>query len=128
MKLQSGFIQFPLMAWGAIGAGVIILGLGLALKVQSARLEAAQAELSACKIRYSEVLGQISRQNQAIEGWQKAEAEARERAAKAAKAADRFLEAFRGTMGELEQARKSKPVTSCPAGEAVKFIREGLQK
>ena len=44
---QRGFIPLPLMAWGAIGAGVIILGLGIALKVQTARLDHCKAEYAA---------------------------------------------------------------------------------
>lgn len=35
------------MAWGAIGAGLLILGLGLALKVQTARLDSCKAEYAA---------------------------------------------------------------------------------
>lgn len=42
MRLQQGFI--PIALYAAIGAGVIILGLSIALKVQSSRLEAAQTE------------------------------------------------------------------------------------
>lgn len=49
---QRGFIQLPLMAWGAIGVGLVILGLGIALKVQSARLES-------CKVEYAAFVAQV---------------------------------------------------------------------
>ena len=41
---ERGFIQLPMMAWAAIGVGVIIVGLSIALKIQSARLESCKAE------------------------------------------------------------------------------------
>lgn len=41
---QRGFIALPMMAWGAIAAGVVILGLGVALRVQTARLDGVRAE------------------------------------------------------------------------------------
>ena len=42
MKYQRGFLPFAL--YGVIAAGVVILGLGIALKVQSSRLDAVKAE------------------------------------------------------------------------------------
>lgn len=41
---QAGFIQFPVLGWAAIAAGVVIAGLGIALKVQSSRLASCQSE------------------------------------------------------------------------------------
>lgn len=53
---QHGFIALPLMAWGAIAAGVLILGLSVAVKVQTARLDSEKAAFSAFKAQV-EVLG-----------------------------------------------------------------------
>jgi len=47
---QRGFITLPLLGWAAIGAGVVIVGLSVALKVQGARLEAANERLEAIKL------------------------------------------------------------------------------
>lgn len=41
---QRGFIALPMMGWVAIAAGVVILGLGIAVKVQTARLDSVKAE------------------------------------------------------------------------------------
>lgn len=44
---QRGFIQLSLMGWVAVGAAVIIFGMGVALKVQTSRLDAVKAEYGA---------------------------------------------------------------------------------
>lgn len=41
---ERGFIALAPMAWAAIAAGAVILSLGIAVKVQSARLDACKAE------------------------------------------------------------------------------------
>lgn len=46
---QRGFIQLPLLGWAAVAAGMVIAGLGIALKVQSARLESCQNEYATFK-------------------------------------------------------------------------------
>jgi len=43
---QRGFVQLGVMAYAAIAAGVVILGLSVAVKVQTARLDATQQELA----------------------------------------------------------------------------------
>jgi hypothetical protein len=43
---QRGFIQLPLMAWGAIAAGAVILALSGAVYVQTVRLNATKAEFA----------------------------------------------------------------------------------
>lgn len=53
---QRGFIALPVMAWAAIAAGVVILGLGVAVKVQSARLDSEKAAFSAFRAQV-EALG-----------------------------------------------------------------------
>jgi septal ring factor EnvC (AmiA/AmiB activator) len=49
IKSTRGFIQLSFLGWAAVGAFLLILGLSIALKVQSARLEAVQAEYGAFK-------------------------------------------------------------------------------
>ena len=44
MNTQRGFVQLSAMAWGAIAAGVVMLGMVVALKVQTHRLETCKAE------------------------------------------------------------------------------------
>lgn len=45
---QRGFM-LPMMAWGAIAAGAVILALGVVAKVQTSRLDACKAEFGAFK-------------------------------------------------------------------------------
>ena len=54
--LQRGFIALPVMAWAAIAAGVVIVGLSVAIKVQSARLDACKADAAAFRAQV-EALG-----------------------------------------------------------------------
>lgn len=51
---ERGFVlpALPMMAWGAIAAGVVIAGLGIALKIQSARLETSKAETVAVQAAF----------------------------------------------------------------------------
>lgn len=44
---SRGFVQLPVMAWAALGAALVIAGLGVAVKVQTARLQACQADHAA---------------------------------------------------------------------------------
>jgi len=50
--IQRGFITLPFTAWIAIGASVAIIGLSVAVKVQSSRLEA-------CKLEYASFQEQV---------------------------------------------------------------------
>ena len=50
---QRGFYQLGVMAYAAIAAGVVILSLGIAVKVQTARLAATQQELTAEQGRFT---------------------------------------------------------------------------
>jgi hypothetical protein len=47
---QRGFIQLPILAWGAIAAGAVILALSIGLKVQTSRLETCQVEFKSFKL------------------------------------------------------------------------------
>lgn len=72
---QRGFIDLPAMAWGAIAAGVVIVGLGAAVKFQSYRLETcktafetfkaqvvAQGELAAKAAKATEIANQKAKE------------------------------------------------------------------
>ena len=58
---QRGFIlpALPIAAWGAIAAAVGILGLGVALKVQTTRLASCKQEFSAFKAQVK-ALGDVA--------------------------------------------------------------------
>ena len=55
---QRGFIALPLMAWGAIAAGAVILGLGIAVKVQTSRLTTSKAETVAVQSKFDAFVAQ----------------------------------------------------------------------
>ena len=44
---ERGFIALPIMGWAAIAAGAVILGLSVAVKVQTSRLDSEKAAFSA---------------------------------------------------------------------------------
>ena len=58
---QRGFIlpALPVMAWAAIGASVVILALGVAVKVQTSRLEAVRQEFATFQAQ-TKALGDIA--------------------------------------------------------------------
>lgn len=58
----GGFITLPLMAWGAIAAAVVIAGLLIAVKVQSARLDSVKSEYATFKAQV-EANGRIAEAN-----------------------------------------------------------------
>ena len=124
---QHGFLLAGPMLYAAIGAGVVIVGLSVALKVQSSRLAAAQENLAACRATNAVLNDQIASQNAAVEAWEKAAEQAKDRAAKALRAAN---EAAKASKGEIERLKAAKPIVQgdCPAGQAVQRVREGLSK
>ena len=122
---ERGFIlpALPIAAWGAIGAAVIILGLGLALKAQSARLDAAQAETEACKIRYAETLDLVRKQNKAVEAL---EIESQKRARNAAAALAKAREGQGSLKVEIERLQGAIGKGATCSG-AVEQVRRGLK-
>ena len=119
---MKGFFS-PILI-GAIAAGVVIAGLGLALKVQSARLDSTKADLEACSTRYQSALDSISKQNAAIDSLLA-------KAEKKRKDSEQALAVARKGQGkaqaEIARLKSLKPSgTSCPAGDAVSKVREGL--
>ena len=118
---MRGFISLPLA--GALAAGAVILALGLALKVQSARLDASQADLEACTTRYKETLILVDRQNKAVESL---ESEAKKRARNAAAALAKAREGRDGLNTEIARLRAATGSgKSC--AEAVAEVRKGLR-
>lgn len=79
---QRGFTLY------AIFGLLIVVGLmGVALKVQSSRLESAKADLHVCETRYAETLKLVRKQNEAVETLKKdADKRAKDAAAALAKA------------------------------------------
>lgn len=118
---QYGFVALPLLGWAAIAAGGVILALGIALKVQSARLDARTADLEACQSRYAETLKLVEKSNKAV-------SELAETAAKRARNAKAALAKARQEAGSLDseiaRLRAAKP-SDCAA--AVATVRQGLK-
>jgi hypothetical protein len=127
MKQRGFLLAGPALLYGAIGAGVLILGLAVALKVQSAHLDAAQAHLEACEIRYKDVLGKIEHQNEAVKGLEKAGQDARRLATEAQASATAANKGLAQERDRLAKAAQTPPVGPCPAGEGVREIRKGLK-
>ena len=122
---QRGFVELGVMAYGAIAAGVVIVGLSVAVKVQTARLAATQQELATEQA--NRALWQ-----KAAETCSKATEEAAAEAKKRATIAQAALrDARQGNVkaeSEIARLKASKPSgAACPAGEAVGKVREGLK-
>ncbi len=120
---MRGFLTLQLAAM--LAAGAVILTLGIALKVQSARLDAKEAELSACVTRYAETLKLVEIQNKAVSDL---EAEAKKRAKLASDALAKARQGQQSLEAELKRLRDSGAsgaVRTCE--DAVKVVREGLK-
>jgi len=121
VRNQRGFLGFGLAGYAAIASAVVIGGLLLALKVQSSRLESAQAELEACATRYAETLKLVEKSNKAVSEMAET-ADKRARNAKAALA--KALEGQGSLDSEIARLKAAKPA-DCAA--AVAEIRKGLK-
>ena len=120
MHSERGFIVYGLLA-----ALVLAGGLGIALKVQSSRLAAAQESLAACRDTNAVLNGQIARQNEAVKSLEKAAEDRQKRAQDALEVAKR--NALRN-INEIARLKAAKPpATGCPAAAAVQKVREGLR-
>ena len=126
MNTQRGFLLAGPVLYGAIAAGALVVGLSVALKVQSSRLDAAKAELSLCTSLYNQALASIQHQNQAVRELERASKAAQERAQEAQ---ERARAENKGLVRERERlaALKPPPAGPCPSGQAVQRIREGLR-
>ena len=122
---QRGFIALPLMWWAAIGAGAVILCLGVAVKVQTARVGALHKELA--YMESSRDLWKDAAET-CSKATAEAAAEAQKRARKAQDALAKAQEASGNAESEIARLRSAKPSgAACPAGEAVWKVREGLK-
>ena len=117
MRTQRGFI----MMYGFLACGAVILVLGIALKWQTSRLDAAQQEVA--KVEAERDLWADSAQNcsKSVEDAKK-ESEKRTRIAKAALEQARIGQDT--TRAELERLRASKGQT---CQQAVETVRKGLK-
>ena len=124
---QRGFLLAGPALYAAVAAGVVIVGLSVALKVQSARLDTAKAELALCTSQYNQALASIQRQNEAVKAQVKARTQAKAKSEAALKAATQALKASQSERDRLK-GLATKPATGpCQAGEAVQEIRKGLK-
>lgn len=76
---QRGFIALPIMGWAAVAAGAVILALGVAVKVQTSRLdsckEASAAFQATVKAEGEAAAKEAARVNQInLKAWEKANA------------------------------------------------------
>ena len=115
---QRGFISLPITAWAAIGAGILIAGLSVALKIQSSRLEACNAKYESF-VAQTRILGE-----QAKAAKEKKEAQDAKRVNDAVASRDDALRRLRD-----ERSRSSRvPLTpAAPAGsEQICFGQSAL--
>lgn len=112
----------PLMLYGALGVGVVVLGLGIAVKVQSARLESAKAETVAVQGQFDAFVAQAKVIGEQQEAKTKAEDLANRKRQEAANAEN--LKTRTALIIALDSLRKSTPdprsrsLPSAPAGSA----------
>ena len=120
---QRGF-----MLYGILGLAAVAAGLGIALVVQNARLDAAHAELAGCKSAYEQTLELVKKQNQAVKAHQEATKKATERARIASEKAAKDKVASQSEIKRLAAlGSQPAPKGDCPAGLAVQEVRRGLK-
>lgn len=120
MRKQAGFTLY------AIFGLLIVVGLmGVALKVQSSRLESAKADLHVCETRYAETLKLVAKQNQAVENLKK---DADKRAAVAAAALAKARTDGKAKEAEISRlsAFKANPVVASSCAKGVEAVRSLL--
>jgi len=125
MNRPHGFIALPLMWWGAIAAGAVILSLRVAVKVQSGSLGTAQHELATEQANRALWQKAAETCSKAIE---EAAAEAKKRSRNAQAALRDARQGFVKAESEIARLKAQKPSGgACPAGEAVLEVRKGLR-
>jgi Tfp pilus assembly protein PilE len=121
---QRGF-----MLYGLAVAVMVAGALGVALVVQSARLDSAKARLDSCRADYEIAMKSIEKQNKAVSDLQEAAKKAKERARIASEKAAKARVASKSEIERLEAlARNPAPKGDCPAGQAVQEVRKGMKK
>lgn len=122
LRSQRGFL--PPTGYIGLAALAVILALGLALKVQGARLDASKAELEACAARYAETLKLVEKQNKAVDALQADSQKRQKQAAIALKQA----KAGQGSLNaEILRLRAINADTLDCSG-AVQQVKQGLSK
>lgn len=127
---QRGLIPISLILWGLAALSVVTLVGGVVWKYNSAIERAVKAEtaLVECEKRYGETLEKVRIQNDAVLGLEKQAKAAQDRAKAASQAA---AKAHIATQSERERLARLqaefRAVWACPAGEALKSVREGLR-
>jgi len=120
---QRGFVTLPLTGWLALAAGAAILALLLALKVQSARLDAKEAELEACASRYAETLKNVNLANKRVDDLAK---ESEKRARNAAAALKRAAEGQGKADSEIARLR-GLSASGLDCAGAVEQVKRGMR-
>jgi len=119
-----GFVSLGATGYLAIAAGAGILALGIAVKVQTARLDAAQQKALALEQQVAQWTAAAKACSDSVENAAKAAQDAQKRASAALAVARTGKEA---SEAEIARLRGSKPVSAeCPAGQAASKIREVL--
>jgi len=109
LNAQRGFIM-PLMGYGFIAAGVVILALGIAVKIQSARLDSVQENLARVKGEYASFQIEVKRIGEAAEAKRK-DVEAKDKQAK-----EKADESLKNSQSQLAAARNELRNTRTRAG------------
>jgi hypothetical protein len=114
---QRGFVlpALPIWAWGAIGSFVVISGLGLAVKVQTSRLDAAKAEIAKVQADYDTFKGEVERFGR--EAKARADAE-RERHAKVNRERESSYEKRIAALNDAYRRLRQQSAPVCPDGSA----------
>lgn len=121
---------FGLIFYLIAGALALTIGTTVVLTYRNAIAgkEKAEAALAECATKYEAALASIAKQNAAIGQWEKAAVDASERAKAASKAAAKAHVATQSERERLKRAQAEfKATGTCPAGEAVRSVRQGLR-
>ena len=121
MTRQRGFL--PITGYVGLALLAVIIGLLLALKIQSARLDAKEAELEACTTRYAETLKLVAKQNQAVKDLEIAAKNRQNRTAIALKQAQERQGSLKSEIARLQASMGSGKTCA----EAVADVRKGLR-
>ena len=125
---QHGFIQLPLMTWAAIAAGVVILSLGAALKIQSERLATCKQAVEVQNALIQGLGNQIKQQNAKIGEWELAAKNAKSKGAAATKKAEEKAKTFKSEADRLSGLLQNLTGASRTCQAAVKDAKTGLQQ
>lgn len=116
MTRQRGFTLYIVLA-----ALLAFVGMAVALKIQSARLESAQAKVAECEAQRDILAKQVEKQNKAVSDMSEA-------AAKRARIAQAALAKARQEAGSLDaEIARLRGVKPADCAAAVAEVRKGLK-